>query len=181
VRTPAASSVCLGAQLVLDLGLGPAADDDPVLAPVWLPADRDRPGPAVPAPVVADRIFASGAALGRCHSSPSSMGLPRLDQLTSPGHRAGLSRYERMRLGTRLRPNQLADFRFEGADGADLGRLEITTTTSENRGSFTWEVSRRTWHFSNFTWSLVGTSARHGPGQRSPPEDCAALSAARTR
>jgi len=48
---------------------------------------------------------------------------------------------------------QLADFRFEGADGADLGRLEITTTTRENRGSFTWEVSRRTWHFPHLRWS----------------------------
>jgi hypothetical protein len=48
---------------------------------------------------------------------------------------------------------QLADFRFESADGTDLGRLEITTTTRENRGSFTREVSRRTWHFPNLTWS----------------------------
>jgi DNA-binding CsgD family transcriptional regulator len=56
----------LGAQLVLDLGLCPAANGDPVPAAIWLPADRDRPGPAVPAPVVVDRILASGAALGLC-------------------------------------------------------------------------------------------------------------------
>lgn len=48
---------------------------------------------------------------------------------------------------------QLADFRFKGAGGADLGRLEITTTTRETRSSFTREVSRRSWHFSGLRWS----------------------------
>jgi hypothetical protein len=48
---------------------------------------------------------------------------------------------------------QLADFRFEGADSADLGRLEVTTTTRKNRSSFMSEVSRRNWHFSGLTWS----------------------------
>jgi hypothetical protein len=37
---------------------------------------------------------------------------------------------------------QLADFRFEAA-GADLGRLEVTTTTREKRSSFMREVSSR--------------------------------------
>src|SRR4029077_10348102 len=63
-----------GAQLVLDLGLGPAADGDPVTAAVRLPSNRDRPNPAVSAPVVVDRILASGAALGLCHGSLSSTG-----------------------------------------------------------------------------------------------------------
>jgi hypothetical protein len=54
----------LGAQLVFDLGLGPSANGDPVSAAVWLPADRDCPGPAVSAPVVIDRVFAPGATLG---------------------------------------------------------------------------------------------------------------------
>jgi hypothetical protein len=49
--------------------------------------------------------------------------------------------------------SQLADFAFKSHDGTDLGRLEITTTTRENRGSFTQEVSRRTWHFADLAWS----------------------------
>jgi hypothetical protein len=49
--------------------------------------------------------------------------------------------------------SQLADFAFKGGDGTDLGRLEITTTTRENRGSFTKEVSRRTWHFTDLAWT----------------------------
>ena len=69
-----------GPQLILDLGLGPAADDDPVPAAIWLPADRDRPGPAILAPVVVDRIFTPGTALGLSHGSPSS-----------PGHRSFLA------------------------------------------------------------------------------------------
>jgi hypothetical protein len=48
---------------------------------------------------------------------------------------------------------QLADFWFKGADGADLGRLEITTTTRKNRSSFTREVSRHSWHFPGLAWS----------------------------
>lgn len=42
---------------------------------------------------------------------------------------------------------QLADFRFEGAAGADLGRLEVTTTTRKKRSSFMREVSSRSWRF----------------------------------
>jgi hypothetical protein len=50
---------------------------------------------------------------------------------------------------------QLADFRFEGADGADLGRLEITTTTRQNRSSFMREVSRRSWRFPlSWSWTV---------------------------
>lgn len=49
--------------------------------------------------------------------------------------------------------SQLADFAFKGHDGTDLGRLEIITTTRENRGSFTQEVSRRSWHFAELAWS----------------------------
>ena len=48
---------------------------------------------------------------------------------------------------------QLADFRFEGADGADLGRLEITTTTRKNRTSFIREAGRRSWRFRSLSWS----------------------------
>jgi len=39
-RTPAAKFRVLGAQLVLDLGLGPAAHDDPVLASIRFPNRR---------------------------------------------------------------------------------------------------------------------------------------------
>jgi hypothetical protein len=49
---------------------------------------------------------------------------------------------------------QLADFRFEGATGVDLGRLEVTTTTRKKRSSFISEVSRRSWCFpSLLSWS----------------------------
>jgi hypothetical protein len=48
---------------------------------------------------------------------------------------------------------QLADFRFTSADGRDLGRLEITTTTRRTRSSFIKEVSRHRWHFPDLTWS----------------------------
>jgi hypothetical protein len=47
---------------------------------------------------------------------------------------------------------QLADFRFEAA-GADLGRLEVTTTTREKRSSFMREVSSRSWRFPELSWS----------------------------
>jgi len=39
-RTPAAKFRVLGAQLVLDPGLGPAAHDDPVLASIRFPNRR---------------------------------------------------------------------------------------------------------------------------------------------
>src|SRR5581483_9332629 len=61
-----------GFQLVLDFGLGAAADGDSVAAAVRLPADRDGPGPAVAAPVEVDRVLAPGAALGLSHGSLSS-------------------------------------------------------------------------------------------------------------
>jgi len=48
---------------------------------------------------------------------------------------------------------QLADFRFEGAAGADLGRLEVTTTTRTKRSSFISEVGRRSWRFDSLSWS----------------------------
>jgi hypothetical protein len=48
---------------------------------------------------------------------------------------------------------QLADFRFEGASGADLGRLEVTTTTRRKRSSFIREVGRRSWRFRSLSWS----------------------------
>jgi hypothetical protein len=48
---------------------------------------------------------------------------------------------------------QLADFRFEGASGVDLGRLEVTTTTRESRSSFLHEVGRRSWRFRSLSWS----------------------------
>ena len=48
---------------------------------------------------------------------------------------------------------QLADFRFEGASGADLGRLEVTTTTRKKRSSFIHEVGRRSWRFRSLSWS----------------------------
>ena len=48
---------------------------------------------------------------------------------------------------------QRADFRFEGADGADLGRLEVTTTTRKNRSSFIREAGRRSWRFPSLSWS----------------------------
>ena len=48
---------------------------------------------------------------------------------------------------------QLADFRIRDADGTDLGRLEVTTTTREKRSSFAKEVSRHTWHFPGLAWS----------------------------
>ena len=48
---------------------------------------------------------------------------------------------------------ELADFRFEGASGADLGRLEVTTTTRRKRSSFIREVGRRSWRFRSLSWS----------------------------
>lgn len=92
----------LDPQLVLDLGLGPTTDDDPVPATVWLPADRDRPGPAIPAPVVVDRIFAPGTVdRPQIHGPALAASVLRLAPIV-PGHHYSV-------VEPRLRGSSVAD------------------------------------------------------------------------
>ncbi|MDA8385156.1 MAG: hypothetical protein M0Z88_02695 [Actinomycetota bacterium] len=49
--------------------------------------------------------------------------------------------------------DQLADFQFVDCNGIDRGRLEITTTTRENRSGFGREVAKLDWQFPTLEWS----------------------------